>query len=70
MLALVEDPKTKMPPTTTPDLSMPTGSLKHSRDVEVDLEALEIEYSRLAAEDGKLPRIVYILLTKSIFYFY
>lgn len=53
LLALVEDPKVKMPPTTTADLPLPSTTLKHAKDMEVDLEALEVEYARLAAEDGK-----------------
>jgi len=55
LLSLVEEPKSIMPPTTTPELPIPNaGSLKHARDIEVVLDVLELEYSKLAAEDGKL----------------
>lgn len=51
LLALVEDPKVKMPPTTA-EVQMPR-SLKHAQNVEIDLEALELESAHLAAEDGE-----------------
>ena len=51
LLQLVEDSQLKMPPTTKETL-VPSPSPSLPEMMEINVEALEAEFSRLAAEDG------------------
>ncbi|XP_060587285.1 zinc finger homeobox protein 4-like isoform X2 [Ruditapes philippinarum] len=52
LLALVEEPKSKMPPTTFRETPLPTGNIGLAKMCEVNLEYLELESAKLAAEDA------------------
>ncbi|XP_053401802.1 zinc finger homeobox protein 4-like isoform X2 [Mercenaria mercenaria] len=52
LLALVEEPKSKMPPTTFRETSLPTGNIALAKICEVNLDYLELESAKLAAEDA------------------
>lgn len=54
LLALVEEPKSKMPPTTIRDMPLPVGNITLAKICEVNLDVLELESAKLAAEDGRL----------------
>ena len=54
LLALVEEPKSKMPPTTFRETPLPMGNIALAKVCEVNLEYLDLESSKLAAEDGEL----------------
>ena len=58
LLQLVEDTKLKMPPTTKETLSpSPTPMLPEMTDINMD--ALEEEFARIAAEDGMSSVIIF-----------
>ena len=62
LLQLVEETNLKMPPTTKETLvPSPTPALAEMTDI--NIEALEVEFSRLAAEDG-----MYFWTYKSFFF--
>jgi hypothetical protein len=68
LLALVEEPKSKMPPTTFRETPLPTGNIGLAKMCEVNLEYLELESAKLAAEDGKIFFFFIRCLVKILYY--
>ncbi|KAL4234053.1 hypothetical protein ACF0H5_005707 [Mactra antiquata] len=52
LLVLVDEPKSKMPPTTIRDMPSPAGNITLAKVCEINLDVLELESAKLAAEDA------------------